>query len=85
MKLITFFTGLCIFLLTSNAQNDPFTFEEEGLCIEKPESCPNRIQKYGICCTPENSRAPREFQNYCQGCQAVIYIFIGYRAVILGG
>lgn len=69
MKVIILLAGL--FGLT-NCQN--WELSEVGLCIEKPASCPTRVQRYGICCKINN--VPTEFNNYCQACAAVkIYLF----------
>lgn len=41
-----------------------------GLCIveSSSESCPSRIQNYGVCC--EINGQIQEFQNYCFACKS---------------
>lgn len=75
MKIIPLFVAL---IAGSFAQD--WQLSETGLCIEKPISCPTRIQRYGVCCRLNNSA--REFSNYCQACSAVVYIL--FRVVLNG-
>jgi hypothetical protein len=45
---------------------------ETGLCGDVGPSCPQRTQRYGVCC--EDNRV--WYLNYCVACQAVLFIFI---------
>lgn len=58
MKIIVFLAAI---LGLSSAQD--WELSETGLCIEKPASCPTRVQRYGVCC--KINGVPTAFNNYC--------------------
>lgn len=74
MKVTSFFTAILMLSSVKLSQSfeEDFGFRERGLCIENPTSCYSRVQDKGICCKPAGESQSRYFDNFCQGCQAVL-------------
>ncbi len=68
MKFLLVLFALIIFVLGKKDTENVWSQKEYGLCIGAEPSCPQRMQKYGVCCKIEGVN--KFFNNFCLACKA---------------
>lgn len=68
MKFLLLLFAILGGVLTMKDIEDVWSQREYGLCIGAEPSCPQRMQKYGVCCKINGIN--QFFNNFCLACQA---------------
>ena len=68
MKFLLLVFAIVSSVLAKKDIQDVWSQRETGLCIGAEPSCPQKMQKYGVCC--KINGANQFFNNFCLACLA---------------
>lgn len=68
MKFLFVILAIILTVCAKKDLNDVWSQREYGLCIGAEPTCPQKMQKYGVCC--KINGVNQFFNNFCLACKA---------------
>ena len=68
MRFLLLLLAVMAVVLAKKDIEDVWSQKEYGLCIGAEASCPQKMQKYGVCCKINSIN--QFFNNFCLACKA---------------